>query len=84
MVTKHPDRTLVLWPPYDNPMAALALKLYGGATVAYVGEDGWGCTGDGAFHDLLWSHWETVRVIDIPQWEGLHDRLRIYRREERR
>lgn len=57
----HPRRTLLLvWPPYAESMAALALLRYwaaGGETLAYVGEGSGGCTGDDRFHALLGDPW---------------------------
>ena len=81
MTIKHPDRALFLcWPPYDNPMASRALRLYNGSTVAYVGEGSWGCTADSSFHEALEVGWRTVREVTLPQWEGIHDRLTIHKR----
>lgn len=76
-----PDATLLLcWPPYDTPMAAECLAAYKGDTVAYVGEGDGGCTGDEEFHDRLNYEWTEHEDIAIPQWHGIHDRLRIYKR----
>lgn len=79
-------RTLMLvWPPYDDSMAVRALREYerqGGERVIYVGEGAGGCTGDDGLHAALGeqSTWTVSRVIDIPQWEGLHDVLTVYER----
>lgn len=82
---KHPDRALFLcWPPYNDPMAADCLRHYtkaGGETVIYVGEGGYGCTGDEVFHDALKRDWEQAGAVMIPQWYGLHDELWVYRRK---
>jgi hypothetical protein len=88
---EHPDRTLFLcWPPYDDPFADNCLAAYeeaGGHTFIYVGEPQGGCTGDDAFHERLFSSWDELpqRHVAIPQWPGIHDSLRAYRRapEER-
>jgi len=78
----HPDRTLFLcWPPYDEPMGATALRAYiaaGGHTLVYIGEGEGGCTANDDFHQLLDSL-ELVREIDLPQWDGIHDYMGIYR-----
>jgi len=52
----HPDRTLLLvWPCYNDPMAAIAVENHvaaGGKRLIYVGEGADGCTGDERFHTL--------------------------------
>jgi hypothetical protein len=79
--SRHPDRTLLLvWPPM-TPMAADALRAYRGSTVAYVGEGRSGCTGDDAFHRALDREWQEVRTVSLPNWDGIHDDLTIYRRK---
>lgn len=81
VLAHYPDATLLLcWPPYDAPMAADCLKAYRGGTVAYIGEGAGGCTGDDEFHGRLEYEWTEVEDIMIPQWHGIHDRLRIYTR----
>ena len=81
-VVPHADRTLMLcWPPYDDPMAERALTLYlaaGGKRLVYIGESWGGCTGDNAFHTLLRDRMAGERMVDIPQWYGVHDYLAIY------
>jgi len=81
---RHPDRTLFLcWPVLDEGVASGALAAYagaGGRTLAYIGEDADGCTGDWAFHEALVREWAVLAEHAIPQWTGLHDRLTIYRR----
>jgi SAM-dependent methyltransferase len=77
-VDLHPDRALFLcWPPYDDPMAADALRRYAGQTVIFVGEGGGGCTADEAFHDQLERDFAEVERVALPQWEGIHDCLSI-------
>lgn len=81
---RYPDRTLFLcWPPYDEPMASLALKSYTGKRVAYIGEGYGGCTADDEFHEMLGRDWNEIQEIDIPQWYGLHDHLWVYERKAR-
>jgi hypothetical protein len=80
-VLKHPDRTLMLcWPPYDTPMAAMALRRFKGDTVVYIGEGGGGATGDGDFHEML-ERWEEVELVALPQWPGIRDYLYVYSRK---
>lgn len=78
----HPDKTLFLcWPCYDDPWASAATEKYlsaGGKTVIYIGEGGGGCTADDRFHDEIVS--DMARgSLDIPCWDGIHDRLYIYK-----
>jgi SAM-dependent methyltransferase len=74
------DHTLMLcWPPRDN-MAAEALARYQGNHVIYVGEYD-GCTGNDTFHEMLAVQWNQVACYRIPQWEGLHDDVRVYARK---
>jgi len=77
-------RALMLcWPPYSDSMASDALKAFRGDRVVYIGEGGGGCTGDDAFHELLERNWLYERDVNIPQWDGIHDYLMIYRRKKR-
>lgn len=66
-------------PPMEWP--AQTLSLYRGNVVAYVGEGDGGCTADDAFHEILDQLWEEIEDHEIPQWWGIHDRLRIYKRK---
>lgn len=76
-----PERTLFLcWPPYANPMAYHALKCYQGNTLVYVGEDIYGCTGDEAFHELLYAEWE-CNWFEIPSWDGILDGMQVCTRK---
>ena len=80
-VKKHADRSLFLcWPPYSSDMASKALAAYKDNTVIYVGEGGGGCTADDAFHAELDSDWKQIEEVNIPHWEGVHDRLFVWRR----
>ncbi len=75
------EHTLMLcWPPWGDPMAARALARYRGARVIYIGESAKGCTGDDAFHAMLDKQWDLVARHEIPQWNGLHDDVRVYDR----
>lgn len=80
---KYPShRVLMLvWPPYDDPMAYETLKNFTGNKLIYVGESGGGCTGDDKFCYLLGSEWQEVKQINIPQWMGIHDYLWLYVRK---
>lgn len=83
MLTDFPgleSRTLLLvWPPLDEPMAEYALIRFTGKHVIYAGE--WrGRTGSAGFHDRLESDYRIERIIELPQWPGYTDSLRIYSR----
>jgi len=76
-------RTLLLvWPSYASPFANNCLKQFAGEYLAFVGEGIGGCTADDDFFEALTAHWEQVRVVNIPHWDGIHDDLRIYRRNK--
>ena len=80
----HKDYTLLLvWPPYDTPLAFKALTRFleiGGKTVMYVGEGYGGCTGCDQFHALLDSRFKEVAYTEIPSWEYIHDHMMVYER----
>lgn len=79
---KRANRALFLcWPNYNTSFASDCLRYYTGNAVAYIGEGGYGCTGDAAFHAALDREWEEVKEVRLPQWEGIHDALYIYRRQ---
>jgi len=81
----YPQRTLFLcWPPYEDPMATDCLKFYEGNTVIYVGEGSSGCTGDYEFHHRLnhfYAEVEGEEYVHIPQWDGIHDYLSVWKRK---
>ena len=75
------DSALFLcWPPYAKPVAADALRLFGGKLVVYLGEGEGGCTADDAFHRMLRQGWQRISEADLPQWPGIHDWLSIWLR----
>ncbi len=80
-VAEHPERTLFLcWPPYDDDMAVECLRPYTGDTVLYIGEGEWGCTANAAFHDELNDSFEEERTVWLPNYDGIHDRLEVWKR----
>jgi hypothetical protein len=84
VLKQYPDRALFLcWPPMSD-MAARCLRHYRGTHVLYIGEGPGGCTADDQFFKRLDSAWDEVESVDIPQWDGIHDALTIYRRKGRR
>ena len=79
----HHARTLFLcWPPLNEPMAAEAVKLYRGGTLAEIGEARDGCTGSEAFYDELERNWRLTHELPLPRWPGIEDSLRIWQRAE--
>jgi hypothetical protein len=75
----HADRTLFLcWPP-PGPMAARALRWYGGDTVALIG-CGPDETGDQELYARLNRAWHCVARVSIPRWPTVPDELVIWKR----
>jgi len=77
---QHPDRALFLcWPPFSTDVALRALRAYEGKTVIYVGDEGHDA-GTPAFYSELAAHFSKVRVVEIPRWPGIRDRLEVWQR----
>jgi hypothetical protein len=72
---------LLSWPNYDNDFAHNALKIFKGQTVIYIGEPEGGCTANDKFHQELKKSWRLHKEISIPQWDGIHDTVMIYKRK---
>jgi hypothetical protein len=77
---QHSDRSLLLcWPPKGSAMATNCLKQWHGEHLVHVGE--WKIsTGSPAFYDRLETGFDLVAELSIPQWEGIHDTLTVWRR----
>jgi hypothetical protein len=74
------SRTLFMcWPPLHG--GDDTLSLYTGQTLIYVGEGEGGCTGNDRFQEMIDNDFDLVDVVNIPQWDGIHDRLRVYNRK---
>lgn len=71
---------LLIWPDYSSSFADDCLTAYRGDTVIYVGEGVHGCTGDDTFHARLEFDWHEIQSVAIPQWWGIHDYLRVFKR----
>lgn len=65
------------WPPYSDSMAYDCLRRYVGENFIFVGEDN---AGDDQFWELLNKEWYLTNTIEIPQWDGIHDRVTFYKR----
>lgn len=81
-VAQYPDSDvlMIVWPPYNTPMAAQALRAFKGERLVYIGEDRGGCCADEEFFRLLDLEWHWWRTMQIPQWPGIHDALYFGRR----
>jgi hypothetical protein len=80
IVRSYPDRSLFLcWPPFRSDVALKTLRSYKGQTVIYVGDDGRDA-GTPQFRAELASQFSCTRVVDIPRWPGIDDRLEVWRR----
>ena len=82
MLANHPDRTLFLcWPPMSD-MAVKSLEHYQGKRLVYIGEGDGGCTADDAFFAKLSQGWVEVAERRPIQWDGIHDMITVYERQE--
>lgn len=72
---------LMIWPPYDEPMATDMVKAFIGNKLILIGEGHGGCTGANCLWELLEQEWNFVEKVDIPQWAGMHDRIMLYTRK---
>lgn len=80
-VRQYSERALLMiWPDYGVGWAADALDAYAGRYVLYVGEGSGGATADDRFHELLEKRLEEHLVVPLPVFNGLHDRLMVWRR----
>jgi hypothetical protein len=81
-VKKYKDRNVFMaWPPYDTSMAYDVISnMEVGNYLIYIGEGHGGCTGDDNFFESLYTDFEEIDDIDIPQWSGLHDYCTVYKK----
>jgi len=81
-VERYPERSLLtVWPDYDMPWAAETLRAFKATTVLYVGEGQGGCTADDDFHAQIEKCFDEVENIWLPQFDGIHDRLEVWKRK---
>jgi hypothetical protein len=85
-VEQHPDRALLLcWPPYEEPVAAQALKAYRGDMLIYIGEGHGGCTADDDFFELLDEGWNEIGESPFHvTFRCIHCSMTAYRRNDSR
>ena len=81
-VKKYKGRNVFMaWPPYNTPMAHdVVSNMEVGTYLIYIGEGHGGCTGDDNFFESLYSDFEEIDDIAIPQWSGLHDYCTVYKK----
>lgn len=82
-INKYKDAgvLLLVWPPYDEPMANNALKKFKGNKLVYIGEGEGETTADDNFYDRLEKYWKQVDQYDIPGWVYIHDNMKFYERK---
>ena len=73
----HPVRTAFA---RQAAAAVTALYAFRGDRLVYVGTTRGGCTADDSFFDRLASDWTLDRELPIPTWDGIGDRVQLYRR----
>lgn len=81
-INAYPERNVFMsWPPYNEPVAANAVKnIKPGRYLLLVSEGRGGCVGSDELFDRLDAEFEPISCINIDQWDGLHDYLSIYKR----
>ena len=81
-IMKYPNRNLLtVWPDYDAPWTTGMLRAFEGEYVIYVGEGTGGCTGSEKFHEMLETEYNDIADLTIPQFDGIHDRLTVFKRK---
>ena len=74
--------TLMLcWPSYNEDFACEALGHFRGDFIIYIGEEEYGCTATCSFFHLLDKEWNLTESIEILNWKGIHDTIKIYERK---
>jgi len=81
-IREYPNHTLMLsWCPYDNDMGYDHINNYSGTSLILIGEEKGGCCGNDKMFELIEDRFYLTKKIPIPQWYGIHDILKIYRRK---
>ena len=82
-VKRYPQRTLILsWPCYNDDWAFKVLRASQCRYLVYIGEGWGGCTATDKFFKLLDENLVEVEDLPrIPNWDGIHDDLRIFCRK---
>ncbi len=72
---------LMSWPSFQAKWPSrVANMLKPGGRLLYIGEAD-GCTARCSFDDILFRKFREIKKVSIPQWEGIHDHLRIFEKE---
>lgn len=72
---------LMSWPSYGARWPSrIANMLKPGSRLLYIGEN-YGCTACYSFERILKRKFKEIKSVDIPQWDGIHDHLRIFEKE---
>lgn len=81
-IRRYPRRNvLMIWPCYGAEWSANAVRLIRpGQSLALISEGPGGCVGSDSLFDHLDTHFRHIETVRIPCWQGIHDRLEIYRR----
>ncbi len=85
-VKKYKDRNVFMaWPPYDTSMAYdVAVNMFPGSYLIYVGEGWGGCNGDDQFFQYLDDEFIEVEDLAIPRWFGLNDFCSVYQKKAKK
>jgi hypothetical protein len=83
MIDDVPNTCLFMsWPTYKCEDVTEAVTKYrnkGGKKIIFIGEGYGDCTGcDSLWENEFNKYWDEEKYILIPQWEGLHDLVKIY------
>jgi len=84
-VRTYPDRNVFCcWPYMDNVLHRAAKAMAPGRFLLYIGESEGGCTADDGFFELMGNgSFEAIPAkTRLPQWDGIHDELYVWRRKE--
>ena len=72
---------LISWPSYGAKWPSrVANMLKPGSRLLYIGENT-GCTARYSFENILRKKFKEIKEVSIPQWDGIHDHLRILEKE---
>lgn len=78
----HKMNLFLSWPPHGDDMAFECLKAFKGKYLIYIGEFEDGCTANDKFFNELDNNWRMIDSVYIPQWDGIHDYLAIFKRSK--